>query len=95
MGSPNDDQQQVYRQNILVVILASIGIAKYEARGIIEPGSQQRTLYDIRRVTALRMPHFNGPFTPKRSHWRAVGEKRCAEHSQPPVKRWKSKCCSH
>jgi len=38
MGSPNDDQQQVYRQIILVVILASIGIAKYEARGIIELG---------------------------------------------------------
>jgi hypothetical protein len=85
MGSPNDAQQQVYRQRILMVILASIGIAKYKARGIIELGRHSKTSQDIRRVPALRMPHFNGPFTPMCPHWHAIGEKRCAEHGQPPV----------
>ena len=84
MGSPNDDQQQVYRQIILVVILASIGIAKYEARGIIGLGTH-KTLFDIRRAVTLRMPLFTGPFTPMCPRWHAIGEYHCAKHSQPPV----------
>jgi hypothetical protein len=44
-----------------------------------------RTLHDIRRVAALRMPHFNGPFTPYGPRCRAGWEKESGKHVGPPV----------